>query len=55
MGEGGRQAATSPTKFIEQINYQEIDEGEVSVLVIGQLASWKNSVKNVTIYNLFSL
>ena len=31
MGEGSKQAAGSlPGKFIEQINYQEIDEGEVA-------------------------
>ena len=32
MGEGTRYASEpfAPGKFIEQINYQEIDEGEVS-------------------------
>ena len=33
MGEGSKYATASvnpPEKFIEQINYQEIDEGEVS-------------------------
>ena len=36
MGEGTKYAATAGDvrKFIEQINYQEIDEGEVSYFEI---------------------
>ena len=33
MGESAKYAQAPPGKFIEQINYQEIDEGEVSFFV----------------------
>ena len=43
MGEGTKHASGGlPGKFIEQINYQEIDEGEVSLLLRRQ--TWELAI-----------